>query len=68
MFLGVVVASIPFLALGQAPLEYEVKAAFLLNFTRFIEWPDSALASADQPFSICIVGENPFGDALDRIV
>ena len=50
------------------PLEYEVKAAFLLNFTKFIEWPSSTFRSASAPFRICITGENPFGNSLSRIV
>lgn len=49
------------------PSEYEVKAAFILNFTRFIEWPPSA-AGADGHFTICILGEDPFGKALDEAV
>jgi hypothetical protein len=47
-------------------LEYRVKAAFLLNFTKFVEWPEAAFRSADAPITICIVGEDPFGDVLDR--
>src|SRR5438270_284836 len=50
----------------QQSLEYQVKAAFLLNFTKFIEWP--AEAAADGTFSICILGDDPFAGALDRIV
>ena len=54
-------------AFGQ-PREYDVKAAFLLNFTRFIEWPASAFADATTPFRICILGRDPFGHTLDEIV
>ena len=49
-------------------LEYQVKAAFLLNFTKFTEWPGSAFAQADSPMSICIFGDDPFGNALDQVV
>lgn len=49
-------------------LEYQVKAAFLLNFTKFIEWPPTAFEPADSPFAICVLGEDPFGAALDQIV
>ncbi len=49
-------------------LEYRVKAAFLLNFTKFIEWPAAALGGAGAPFAICILGADPFGSALDRMV
>jgi len=47
------------------PLEYQVKAAFLLNFTKFIEWPAS---ESTAPFGICIVGDDPFGAVLDQMV
>jgi hypothetical protein len=49
-------------------LEYDVKAAFLLNFTRFIEWPAGSLDGPDTPLSICILGDDPFGAALDHVV
>ena len=49
-------------------LEYQVKAAFLLNFTKFIEWPEMAFAGSDSPIAICILGNDPFGGALDRLV
>jgi hypothetical protein len=50
------------------PLEYQVKAAFLLNFTKFVEWPPSAFLDSSAPISVCIVGSDPFGGALDQIV
>jgi hypothetical protein len=49
------------------PLEYQVKAAFLLNFTKFIEWPPSESAQG-LPFDICVLGDDPFGTVLDQIV
>ena len=49
-------------------LEYKVKAAFLLNFTKFIEWPASQDTDAGAPFTICVLGENPFGPVLDQII
>ncbi len=52
-------------AAAEAVLEYEVKAAFLLNFTKFIEWPAAAFANPDSPLTICILGRDPFGRALD---
>jgi hypothetical protein len=46
--------------------EYSVKAAFLLNFTKFIAWP-TLPASEEGPFQICVLGDDPFGGALNRI-
>jgi hypothetical protein len=53
---------------AAASLEYDVKAAFLLNFTKFVEWPPGAFAAADAPLTICILGNDPFGRAIDQIV
>jgi hypothetical protein len=49
-------------------LEYQVKAAFLLNFTKFIEWPPAAFELPNSPVTICILGEDPFGGSLNQIV
>jgi hypothetical protein len=49
----------------DADLEYRVKAAYLFNFTKFIEWPDAAFDGGRSfAFSICVAGRNPFGPAL----
>jgi hypothetical protein len=52
---------------GRSLSEYEVKAAFLLNFARFVEWPAFPPGQPSEPFSICIVGDDPFQGALDRV-
>ena len=52
----------------DGPLEYQVKAAFLLNFTKFVQWPATAFAAADSPIAICVWGNDPFGKVLDEIV
>ncbi len=43
--------------------EYEVKAAFIYNFIRFIEWTNDAGAE----MAVCVAGDNPFGAALNKI-
>jgi len=48
--------------------EYQLKAAFLYNFAKFVEWPPHSFTSANEPISICILGENPFGDILSRTI
>lgn len=47
--------------------EYALKAAFLYNFTRFVEWPADAYGSAADPFRICVFGTDPFGARLDAL-
>jgi hypothetical protein len=53
---------------ARATGEYEVKAAFLLNFARLIEWPGSAFGGPDTPMCIAVWGSDPFGGALDALV
>jgi hypothetical protein len=54
---------------GGPPIEeYQVKAAFLFNFAKFVEWPAEAFKAADQPLAICVLGQNPFGSSLDQAV
>jgi YfiR/HmsC-like len=50
---------------GEVRLEYEVKAAFLFNFLKFVEWPPSP---GGTPWVICVLGHDPFGDVLDETV
>jgi hypothetical protein len=44
---------------------YEVKTAFLFNFAKFIDWPPSSFVSPQSPFTICVLGQDPFGKVLD---
>ena len=44
--------------------EYEVKAAYLYNFSRFVEWPAKVTQAQSDSFTICVLGQNPFGSAL----
>lgn len=47
----------------ETPSEYEVKAAFLVNFARFVEWPESSFARNQGVLTIGILGTDPFGPA-----
>jgi len=48
--------------------EYQVKAVFLFNFGKFVEWPPGSFASASAPLRICVLGQDPFGEQLRDIV
>jgi uncharacterized protein DUF4154 len=48
--------------------EYQVKARFLGNFAKYVEWPSESFKSANDPIVICILGNDPFGGALDQAV
>jgi YfiR/HmsC-like len=47
--------------------EYQVKAAYLFNFLKFVEWPDDAFADSLAPIVIGVVGDDPFGSALPQV-
>jgi hypothetical protein len=51
---------------AQTPNEYRVKAAFILNFARFIEWPGDGYG-AGGALVVGIVGDDPFGGSLDQL-
>jgi hypothetical protein len=50
---------------GRPSEEYRVKGAYLLNFAKFVEWPDRAFQGPRDPIAICILGTAPFTAALD---
>src|SRR3954451_11029693 len=52
----------------QQALEYQVKAAFLLNFTKFVDWPPVAFEDSRSPIAICLIGNDPFGSVLNKLV
>jgi YfiR/HmsC-like len=45
--------------------EFQVKAAYLYNFGRFVQWPDEGGGDRTDSFEICVLGTDPFGQALD---
>jgi|SRR4051812_15311798 hypothetical protein len=54
--------------IARAEAEYDVKAAYLLRFTKFVQWPRTAFASDDAPFVIGIVGRDPFEGGFERFI
>lgn len=50
----------------SATPEYEVKAAFIYNFTKFVDWPDSEPEERSN-LGLCILGDDPFGNSMDAL-
>ena len=65
IFVGV--SSWPSRAQPAQPGEYMIKAAFLYNFARFVDWPAKAFPNDHTPINVCILGKDPFGDAFEPI-
>ena len=53
---------------AQVSKEYQLKAVFLWRLAQFTQWPSNAFEDANSPIAICVLGDNPFGDALDEAV
>ena len=53
---------------AASPTEYQLKAVFLYNFSRFVEWPQTAFAEPQSPFVVGVFGFDPFGSDLDEAV
>src|SRR2546430_6579750 len=49
------------------PSEYELKAVWLYNLLKFVDWPPDVLSPQSEAFTIGILGESQFGEALDRL-
>lgn len=49
-------------------MEYQVEAAFLYNFAKFIEWPPDALQTEKSPIAICVFGHDPMVTILEEVV
>ena len=49
------------------PTDYQVKAVYLINFARFVEWPEKPGTQQDS-FTICVLGPDPFGRTLDTVL
>jgi hypothetical protein len=47
------------------PSEYQVKAVYLFNFGRFVDWSAILPAARDEAFAVCVIGQDPFGRTLD---
>ena len=55
------------MAVAQKLDEYQVKAAFVCNFASFVEWPAGVFRNQRDPFTICVMGRNPFGQTLANL-
>ncbi len=75
--LRLIIITVIFIAVGslpdayaqpQLPREYLIKASYLYNFAKFVEWPEEVFMDSGTPITIGILGKNPFGKNLDRAI
>ncbi|HEX4485821.1 MAG TPA: YfiR family protein [Terriglobales bacterium] len=65
---GVTVVANRLAAADRKPTEYQVEAAYLFNFGKFVDWPPTSLPNTEAPLVVCVLGEDPFGSSLDSIL
>lgn len=66
---GMLLASCAFGAPGaEVAKGIQIKAAFLYNFTKFVEWPPESFSAPDSAIVIGVLGEGPFGEELEKVV
>jgi hypothetical protein len=53
---------------ADGSLEYAVKGAYLYKMLPFVDWPPTVFSAPNSPITICILGHDPFGGALDKAV
>lgn len=64
--LALLISSSPTRGQDAASREYQIKAAFLYKFAKFVKWPAEAFASEESPIVIGVLGKDPFGAILDQ--
>lgn len=74
-FCATVLAALLYLAAASSiraqagtSVEYQIKAAFLFNFAKFVDWPPDAFPSDKSPITLCVFRHDPFGSVLDEII
>lgn len=55
-------------AQADVSLEYAVKATYLYKLAPFVNWPPTTFTAANEPFHICVAGDDPFGHYLEKAV
>jgi len=65
---AVSMVGLPRLRAEDSSTEYKIKAAFLYNFLNFIEWPSGSFKDSNDVLKICVIGEDPFGDAFEPFI
>jgi YfiR/HmsC-like len=57
----------PAIALAQEASEHQLKAAFLFNFVKFIDWPETSFRENTGRMRLCVLGAEPLGAELERV-
>jgi YfiR/HmsC-like len=68
LLIAVIATLAPPLHAQTKATEYQVKAAYLFNFAKFVKWPSDSASARSSSFEICVLGQDPFDGALDATV
>jgi len=67
---GVLLASVvhPAPVSAQSASEDQLKAVYLFNFAKFVDWPTELFKTPDAPMNFCVLGRSPASDELDASI
>lgn len=68
ILVAITVLAVTGYAHAQTPTEYQVKATYLYNFSKFVEWPANLISDPNTPIIIGILGDDPFGSEIERTI
>ena len=68
LLFGLIFLSQIFCGAQETPTEYQIKAAFVYNFVKFVEWPPQSFTSTNSPIIIGLLGKNVFGDNVEQAI
>jgi hypothetical protein len=55
-------------AQDPAPMDYQVKAAFIVNFPKYVDWPDSTFAATNSPITVAVLGDDNVADEFSKMI
>jgi uncharacterized protein DUF4154 len=65
---GLLAGSTTTLAADDAPLDFQVKAAFLVNFPKYVDWPSTVLAETNSPITVAIFGDDNVAGEFSNMI
>jgi hypothetical protein len=68
VFFGVATGAQQAAAQDQAPMDYQVKAAFIVNFPKYVDWPDSVFATTNSPITVAVIGDDNVADEFANMI
>ena len=50
------------------PADFQVKAAFLINFPKYVDWPANAFADTNSPIIVAVFGDENVANEVQNMI